>query len=155
MILRKPLVVGQAPGPRSDPDHPLSGRCGVRLADLCGIKVPDFMERFDRFNLIEKFPGKSGKGDAFPMEQAYAGAVKLLVTGETNGRMVVLLGDNVAAAFGLPRGLAPFVWITGFAMLAAVCPHPSGINRWYNDPKNLKRAKRFWRAVAEDASACV
>jgi uracil-DNA glycosylase len=62
----RPIIVGQAPGPNTDPLEPLSGRSGARLAELCGITHPEFLARFDRRNLLPKFPGRSGgKGDAW------------------------------------------------------------------------------------------
>ena len=66
----RPLLIGQAPGPRSDPAEPLAGRCGARLAGLCGIGQDEFLRRFERVNLIDRFPGKASKGDRFPLDEA-------------------------------------------------------------------------------------
>lgn len=46
--MNKPLLIGQAPGPRTDPAVPLSGRCGSRLAELCRLEVAEFMDRFEQ-----------------------------------------------------------------------------------------------------------
>lgn len=147
----KPLLIGQAPGPNSDPDEPLAGRCGARLADLCGLSEKDFLDRFERVNLLKKFPGKAAKGDAFPIDLARKTAVDLLIFGKLN-RTVVMLGGNVARSFGFPStGLEMFRWnmIDGSPLIRlAFCPHPSGVSRWWNDPKNLRAARRFWRGLA-------
>jgi hypothetical protein len=38
----------------------------------------------------------------------------------------------------------PFLrWHGGVAIL----PHPSGVNHWYNDPRNVARARRFLRSA--------
>lgn len=150
----KPLLIGQAPGPKSDPDEPLSGRCGARLADLCGLEPDVFLARFRRVNLIQTFPGKAAKGDLFPLDLARAGAVSLLMTGVFGSTKVVLLGDNVAKAFGFKPGSYPLLRFLPCGATAhgiAFCPHPSGVNRWFNDPKNVRAARRFWRDLARTA----
>lgn len=151
----KPLIVGQAPGPRSDPEEPLSGRCGARLADLCGITPEQFLARFRRVNLIDKHLGKVGKGDRFPMDQARKGAVDLLMTGAIARSPVVLLGANVARAFGFGPGSYPLLRLLPRPASPhgiALCPHPSGVNRWWNDHSNDLAARRFWTWLARNAS---
>lgn len=146
----KPLLIGQAPGPNSDPGEPLSGRCGARLADLCGVTQEIFLARFRRVNLIDAFPGKASKGDTFPINLARKGAVELLLTGVFGSTKVVMLGDNVAKTFGFKPGTFPllkFLPCQATRHGVAFCPHPSGVNRWWNDPSNLKAARRFWRAL--------
>lgn len=32
-----------------------------------------------------------------------------------------------------------------------VFPHPSGVNRWWNDPDNTRRAERYLRRLWEEA----
>lgn len=145
------MIIGQAPGPRTDPKVPLSGRCGARLAALCGLTLDEFLDRFHRVNLIERFPGKQAKGDAFPIDEARRGAIRLLTEGWLDHRWrVVLLGGNVVRTFGLAADLEkPLAFYTlGFAHGgAAYCPHPSGVNRWWNDPANERAARKFWRAL--------
>lgn len=150
----KPLLVGQAPGPRSDPAEPLSGRCGARLAELCGLELPDFLARFDRVNLIKEFPGKAGKGDAFPMAEARANAINVLkpslVHPWKRPIAVVLLGGNVCRAFFYPPP-RPLVWVPSLLFRFSCCPHPSGVNRWWNDPANVRAAQKFWRRLEREA----
>lgn len=151
----KPLLIGQAPGPNTDPEQPLSGRCGARLAEMCGVDLPTFLRTFERVNLVRKHPGKAGKGDAFPMDAARKTAIDLLLFGKLN-RTVVVLGGKVAKAFGFPStGLEFFRWnqIDGSPLIRlAFAPHPSGISLWWNDPKNAAAARRFWRRLATEAA---
>jgi hypothetical protein len=68
-------------------------------------------------------------------------------------RRTVLLGRFVAEMFD--EADTPFFrWTEPFgpASLLAVAPHPSGISHWWNEPANVRRAKRFWRALARDAA---
>lgn len=151
----RPLVVGQAPGPNTDPEQPLSGRCGERLAFLCGVSRAEFLLRFERANLIHKFPGKAGKGDRFPPLAASRGLVDLLIFGSLSGRPVVMLGTNVARVFGFnPREVELFRWnvMSGSGLRLALAPHPSGISRWWNEPANVELARRFWRRLAREAA---
>jgi uracil-DNA glycosylase len=140
------IIIGQAPGPRGD-GEPLSGQAGRRLSALCGLTVDAYLAQFERVNLLTHFPGKAGKGDAFPLPAARKAAAALLPALE--GRRVVLLGGKVAAAFGLQQ--APLlVWRPLGGAMVAVAPHPSGINRWWNDPRNVRRARRFWRTFSRN-----
>lgn len=146
----RPLLVGQAPGPRTDPREPLSGRCGARLAALCGMEPGEFMAAFERINLIDRHPGAAAKGDLFPAGPARRAAVKMLVGGKMSGRKVVMLGGNVSRAFCVD-GCTPLVWFWTGAVHFAICPHPSGVNRWWNEPRNVRAARRFWRGLARGA----
>lgn len=146
----KPLLIGQAPAQHATGNGPLSGRCGEALAALCELDLVQFLADFDRVNLLGRFPGKSGKGDRFPIEVARRRAIDLLMSGTLFDRRVVLLGGNVAKAFGVdyPR---PFEWQSRRALVYAVAPHPSGINLWWNDPANRAAARVFWRELASGA----
>jgi uracil-DNA glycosylase len=147
----KPLLIGQAPGPETDPWLPLSGRSGARLARLCRIDLDEFLAAFDRVNLIGRFPGKAGKGDGFPLQIARRRALAL--SRGFGGRTVVLLGGNVSAAFCVAP--APLLrWRRGAlgAARLAIAPHPSGISRWWNEPENVRAATRFFRRLAREST---
>ena len=143
------VLVGQAPCCGGDPRVPLTGRSGRFLASACGIPFWSYLRWTVRVNLLDYWPGKSGKGDAFPMAEAREAAAALEPS--LKGRRAVLLGHGVASAFGLggrpylgpwevvPRPLGSFA--------AAVLPHPSGVNRFWNDPTNRERAGRFLRSA--------
>ena len=66
------VFVGQAPGPRTNPLKPLSGVCGSRLERLAGGPIAA-----RKMNLLPAFPGKSGKGDRFPIVEAERAAARL------------------------------------------------------------------------------
>lgn len=142
------MLVGQAPSRTSDPARPLSGEpLSTKLAALCGLTVPEYLEAFDRRNLLPLWPGKNGKGDLFPIRAARAAAADMSVL--LVDRDVVFLGRNVARAFGRP-GLPFLAWHAGIGGppgRAACLPHPSGVNLWWNDERNRRAAARFLRRL--------
>jgi uracil-DNA glycosylase len=147
----RPLwIVGQAPGERAKGEGAFDGPgSGHRLADLMGLSPDDLLRLTTRVNLLDDFPGKAGRGDRFPIREARAGARKLLreIPREAD---VLLAGGNVARAFGL-RGHGWLVWEQGApGRRHAVVPHPSGINRWWNEPANEARARVFLMSVAAE-----
>lgn len=142
------LIVGQAPGPNTDPLQPLSGRSGRRLASLCCLTLDEFLAAYDRVNLVPVFPGKLAKGDAFPLPAARRFAVAIM-RGRRSPLRLVLLGGNVARAFGVPD--APrFAWGPLGRHLAAVFPHPSGVCQFWNDPRNVGQARSFWLRLEQE-----
>lgn len=141
---KRVLIVGMAPG-RSGVREPLAGSSGRRLALLCGITFEDYLARFERTNLCPEFLGKVGKGDAFPSaKHARALADDLLLT--LAGRRVVVLGFVNALAFGIEWPMFTFGVRAGAEI--AYSPHPSGVNRWWNEAENQEAARAFWRRVA-------
>lgn len=145
------LMIGQAPGPSRDP-RPLVGACGGRLADLAGIGQPGGHELrlsvyFDRANVLDEYlgPHPNGGGDWFPMPVARAAANKMRAAISAYP-YVVFIGAATAEAFGHK---APFFrWDYGSSGAAdtpsvAIVPHPSGVNRWWNEPANPLAAAYF------------
>jgi uracil-DNA glycosylase len=135
------LIIGQAPSANSDPAEPLSGMSGRRLASLCCLSLEAFLAAYDRANLVEAFPGRLAKGDAFPIGEARRTAALIRALGP---RRLVLLGSGVARAFGVVEGAPALRWFRLGPHEAAICPHPSGVCRWWNDPLNVGRARSFW-----------
>jgi uracil-DNA glycosylase len=169
------LIIGEAPSPSGPAGEPLSGKCGGRLAALCGLSLPEFLETFERTNLFAEPAGRAGKGSAFPPLREARARAETLRAGFP-GRRVVFLGKRVARAFGIrpcrtpvrmPACTMPFRWVgnlhgwppqewTGKAWVPAGlawCPHPSGVNRFWNEPENVERARRFWTELAAWARA--
>lgn len=157
MRIRKPLLMGEAPARTMRPgDPPFSSQSGQRLRDLLG--VDDLASRFDLRNLLESWPGESGKGDAFPAEYAAHRAYDVVL--ELHERVVLFAGKRVAKAFGKGK-LGYFqpqftqVWneeggrVESLACryVAVVIPHPSGVNRWYNSESNRIQAQAFFREL--------
>lgn len=117
------IFIGQAPG-RND-GSPVSGRIDRRLAGLLSIDLETFLCSFSRTNVLDRFPGKSGKGDAFPMDEARKRAAHELSAFST----AVLLGKNTARTFGI-KDPAYFETVTVDGVDLVPFPHPSGVNRW-------------------------
>jgi len=142
------LIIGQAPGPNTDPAEPLwpepASGAGGRLAAFAGLTPAEFLARFDRINLLNEFPGRKWKrDDTWPVEpgRVAASAIRPLL----KGRRVILLGRNVAEAFGLH---VPFhTWVGAQGFNAAVVPHPSGRNHFYRDSGNSSVSAAFWRQL--------
>lgn len=141
------LLIGQAPGKDGGNDNPLTGRSGQRLAAMMGIKVVTFKGQVDRINVFTRYPGTSGKGDAFPLEEARSRTPAL--ASSMHGRRVILLGNNVARAFGYDPRQCLLRWTidTQIGCEVAMVPHPSGVNLWWNKPENRDSAKKFLRAA--------
>ncbi len=144
------LFVGQAPGRKSGP--PLSGRAGAVLAALAGLPQDEFERIFPRTNLLRRFPGKRGKGDAFPTEVAGRAARTLLRRLPLNARLV-LLGAGVARAFGLRARPLEVLDLGRRGAVALLVPHPSGVNLWWNRPENRTAAAEALRAFLREAGA--
>lgn len=142
----KILLIGQAPGRDGDPSAPLlGGRVGRKLAALLGMSNVEYGRRFARINVLDSWPGRSGKGDRFPLREARVVAVAKLST--ISGKRVLFVGFATASAFNFKH--PPLRWEQFNGGKAAILPHPSGINRWYNNRKNVKKAVRFLRAMLD------
>lgn len=135
----KPLLVGECPGRTGG--QPLEGAIGYRLAELAGLTYEEYLERTERTNL---FDAHQPTWDA-PAARLQAWSLVAMATAwdPWPGRYIMLLGRRVAVAFGFedarwmePRGLST-IWVA--------LPHPSGRNRWYNDPENRDKLSAFLR----------
>jgi uracil-DNA glycosylase len=138
------VLVGEAPSRRSDPEAPFSGSSGARLAALLGRPLD---EVFDLRNLLDSWPGPAGKASAFDSRAARASAYEIrrqALLARKRPRLV-LVGRRVARAFDV-RG-DYLVWQRHHGLRVAILPHPSGIVRWWNDPANVERARRFIRSL--------
>lgn len=138
------IFVGQGPSQDGDPYRPLEGAIGERLGGLLGVH--DFIASFARINLNSEWIGKgSGKGDVFDCSEGRA-AAKVLLRGSWT--RYVLLGKQVAACFDVKAHPLSSVkhGVKSFFLL----PHPSGINRWWNDPENTRKAKEALQSFLYD-----
>ena len=125
----RPLFVGEAPSKR-----PSIGRNSSRgrLANLVGVKPLELRWT----NLFEHLV------EEFDQEEARAAAARI------NGResRLILLGQKVAKAFGLERPIA-LRWMLHRGSWVAVIPHPSGLNRWWNEAENRDAVEKFLRPL--------
>lgn len=146
----RPLLIGQAPAKYSEGHRALCGITGRHLAMLAGMHTAAFMEAVDTVNVLDRFPGSAEHGDLFPMREARERAEDMLPL--LQGRRVLFVGMNVAVAFR-QRCAGVLAWHETTQRLGeyvasytfAVIPHPSLVNRWWNDHDNRVRAARFLR----------
>lgn len=144
------LFLGQAPSSKTDPEEPLSGQSGKRLAGLLGMSSGEYLDRVPRENLLKEWPGAlSGDygGDGFDVPAGRAAAREIL-SRELAGIRVVAMGRCVAGALGLPSDQPFFKWAKLKGCEVAVAPHPSGNNQWWNDPENTRLAVEFYGELA-------
>lgn len=148
----RPLIIGEAPSKNETTERPLEGRVGRRLADLCGMTLEGYLAFFDRINLLHVRQDTKEKGFEFDVAAAEREAARLRNSELLfQARVVILLGKRVSMAFGVPTDYFERWWIVEAEAYAF--PHPSGVNRWWNDHANVDRASRFLRAVVERARA--
>lgn len=129
--------VGQAPS-RQTKDNAgwAEGRAVLALCALARMPYRELAAQARFVNLLRRWPGKRGKGDRWPINRAQRAAQHVQFTGR-----MVFLGRQVAAAFGASRA-----YLRPFQLRGATCmvfPHPSGVNRWYNQAKNKRRASQM------------
>ena len=158
----KPLLIGQAPGPNTLPDYPLfpapKTSAGGRLQTMTGLSRGGYLKAFERVNIFYEYQGKSKKEDRFPVREArlIASSMRPLLAGRT----VVLVGRNVASAFGheeeflewkkvFCRRRSPAAPEQPFVANMACLPHPSGRNPWYNAEENREAARTFLKELTD------
>lgn len=149
----KLLFIGQAPSQESDGQPPFTGRCGKFLASLLDTTQDKMLEDYDFVNVFERWQGKDVGGDKFPHLEASVKAKAMIPS--LSGRTVVLLGHNVARAFGA-QGFRYFEYYTIrnpqkreqiIVPLMSVMPHPSGRVRYWNIPDNRELARKFLNSL--------
>lgn len=156
----KILLVGYCPSHRGFPSRPLDGPgTGHRLARLCGLTNDEYLKTFAKVNLHYFTPKKRNKTTK---EEGRLNAN--LIRQQYKGRRIILLGREVLTAFSqvsilggwlsYPRPIIAHFLKSGDGTQIAFIPHPSGLNRWYNNKKNLRQVKKFLRVeVAKSQSS--
>lgn len=134
------VLVGEAPARSAGvlpPDMALTGYTGRRIARWAGVSDGRYMGTTERWNLLDEAPV------SWPVALAKNRADNLEAL--TRGRRVILVGTRVAEAFGFHW--PPFTWGPPDELggRLAWIPHPSGRNRYYNDPANVALAEGFLR----------
>lgn len=168
ILVSKVLLLGESPaaGTQHDPESwlaPGSSPSADRLLKFTGYDVDTYMDTFDRDNLLHHLPNRSGKGRSFPLSRAKRQVDRILGKMWAPSARVVMLGRRVATAFEWWEwdrriGLMPhskvryLTWYRimgkhGRVIWAAVVPHPSGVNRWWNDANNRRRARKFFQGL--------
>lgn len=149
----RPILLGQAPGPRTNPDLPLyplpKASGGGRLFALSGLTTRQYLKGFVRMNLLREFPGRWRRDDRWPRREARvaAQAIEPLLL----GRLVIFIGRNVARAF-MHEDADWFEWSVDqkYGYRFAAIPHPSGRNHWYNNVDNRLISQAFWESLKMD-----
>lgn len=156
--MTRPLLIGEAPARTTPPGWPPfygRQRSAKRLWEM-GLRVTrssaSGVGNVDAVNLIDEYPGPR-----WPAARARDVGRDLLFGTPTltqpqvwSRTHVLLVGRNVADAFGALTSWDWFEWFkfrddrqTEFAIV----PHPSGLNRWWNEPKNAARARAFFEKL--------
>jgi uracil-DNA glycosylase len=135
------LIFGPAPGRGPAGALPFAGRSGAFLAELVGLASFEEIRAMVLVqNVLTAWPGKNGKGDAFPLEDARRAALRFRVS---PGDRVLFVGRDAGRAFEFSARF--LVWRPFRLAEAAIIPHPSGINRWWNDAGNRSAGAEFLR----------
>ena len=116
----------------------ITGRLGEFIAKLLGVHRLWLYARIDRVNLNAQWNGKQGEGDRFIAFEGRKRALDLNIY--DRNKRVVLLGQRVAESFGIHADFLEVLRFNGKRYL--LFPHPSGINRWWNEPGNRLRAQK-------------
>lgn len=150
---RKYLLLGIS-NPYSDrrqdalsPEFP--GSAGARLFEIAGVQLDEYERAFVRDNVF--LHGDDARCLASRIRKTVR-VVRRHSRGVEELR-VVALGRLVGTALGRAEApwlawkeiYMPTVTVWGTTVHVAVMPHPSGLNRWYNDPSNVERARGFMR----------
>lgn len=147
------LLIGEQPPEGAElataaPLFPVPAGCaGARLAALAELAQRDYLEAFDRMNLLP-YPGKWHKGEA-----AWA-ATALIRGGGLRDRRVILLGERVRAAFSIEWPIVMGIPLGEWQHCARLrcesevtwLPHPSGRSRKWNDMGVRRIARELLRA---------
>lgn len=152
----KTILLGEAPPksrPRDTPEsRPFSGASGRRFSEMIG---EDVVKAFDTRNLLPEWPGAASKGSKFPMMAAQIGAHRLLRTLPRDGTRIILCGSRVARAMSL-QWMVSLRWYRVswqspryIQARAIFIPHPSGVNRQWNDPEVVEAVKQVLLAEVE------
>jgi uracil-DNA glycosylase len=156
----KPLIVGQAPSRVGD-GTPFSGPSGERLCRLVGVKTLEELRRtFDLKNLNpHPIPKRDRRrGDQFDHKLAIDTANRILRSRDTWDGDIVCCGRLVWRSF-FPGQRPPDHWLSSYETLVNhterettlvvlhYFPHPSGLNRWWNDVGNVLEAAALLKRV--------
>ena len=146
--IRRPLIVELAPVAEEGREG-LSSRSRNSLCRLLTIPAGLFDELFDGTSLLREWRWPlPNPGEAPPVWAMRAQAWALVCSARwRTSSKVVLLGREVARAFGLRSGDAYLRWIEwGYwkGRRVAIFPHPAGAGRaWWERPANEIAARRF------------
>lgn len=144
------ILLGQAPSATSDPGEAFSGKSGARLAELCGLTHADFLKAFTRRNVADAYAGKQARGNG---DRVFNRALPDDFPAPGAGKLFIAVGAVAAQALGVKEAARHFQFYFINERIIVTVPHPSGVNRWWNEPTNVVKARKFWRWLAQVAGA--
>jgi hypothetical protein len=121
---------------------------GGRLCKILGLEIAEYLDTFDRVNLIKIMTSRTSR---WPAADAKLSVLKLI------HRRRILLGAKVCAAHGV--AFKPFQEFTIYDISkdgrphvrVLVLPHPSGRCRIWNDGGAARSARRAVQRFLEEA----
>lgn len=150
----RPILLGMNNPLSSEPEHalyPLPPGCtGARIYEMLSeiettLQRHEYLRMFDRRNLVS--------GRAWSMGVAREEAEKLHQEVGQYPRTVIVLGAQTWKALGFPQT----DWLREHADLFNCSwwrvPHPSGLNPWYNDMRQRRRAARLMLRLARGTAS--
>jgi len=159
------FLVGQAPGPvEREARRPFMGRAGQELARWMARAGFASDEEFRRWTyiaaLVRCFPGRNATntGDRPPPPRAIANCAPWLEAELEllQPRVLILVGQLAISRFLGPGSLEDRVGRTfGKAPVMLPLPHPSGQNRWLNDPAHRERLAGALAILSELREKCL
>lgn len=121
------LVIGEMPGRSTSSKLPLfpypANSSGGRLLKMSGMSVGTYLGRLERVNLIKDY------ATTWDHDKAVGNAIDLI--NSTKHTRIIILGDRVGQAFGFVKFFSVHEYK---GMIFNCIPHPSGLNRTYNNP---------------------
>jgi hypothetical protein len=148
-LTQKPMLIGMNNPVSQDDGHQLypypPGCTGHRLYEMLRERLPSitrrqYLDTFERRNLV------TGREWSRTLGRDEANRIVAEMWG--SGRVIVLLGREVQAAFAVPP-LLLHPQVIGGATWRQL-PHPSGRNMWYNAPENRRLAGLLLEELYED-----
>lgn len=133
--MSKPLLLGMNNPQGNEAFWPYPKGCtGWRiwkmLESQTGISDREFIRSFDRMNMLN-LPEWS---------MTLARQNRELIMPKLMGREVVVVGYDTFRAMEFPPPPRPFLWGKVSGIRYCLMPHPSGLNRMYNDPATVMTA---------------
>jgi len=145
------VIVGEAPSRQNRSGEAFLGPSGAFIRKL--MRLPDdqpLTEWFNLCNLLTEWQPNLGKGSGFDEALAKTSAKGMLNTDPHP--WWILCGRRVAKAFGISKTQPYFHWFWWpdgqREREVAIIPHPSGVNRKWNDPRVRNMGEGFLRHAA-------
>lgn len=139
------VIVGEMPSKKGD-GSPFSGPSGERLTKALGHDWRFAMQGVNLFPIrVQAWKKTIARKRGQQLRESFAKDKQYWV--------VLLAGRKVADSFGFAKDEPFFQRLVRRHVRYYIIPHPSGLSRWWNDPKNVKRFETFLRNLVETERA--